>query len=50
MTPAGMEVVEAAKADGRWETAYASSRDVIPPEDFLKELSKNKKQKRFSRH
>ncbi len=47
MTPAGMEAVEAAKADGRWETAYASSRDAIPPEDFLKELGKNKKAKAF---
>lgn len=47
MTNAGMGAVEAAKADGRWETAYASSRDVIPPEDFLKELSKNKKAQAF---
>lgn len=47
MTPAGMEAVEAAKADGRWDTAYASSRDAAPPEDFLKELSKNKQAEAF---
>ena len=47
MTPAGMEAVEAAKADGRWETAYTSSRSAAPPEDFLKELSKNKKAEAF---
>jgi uncharacterized protein YdeI (YjbR/CyaY-like superfamily) len=47
MTPAGMEAVEAAKADGRWETAYTSSRSATSPEDFLKELSKNKKAEAF---
>ena len=47
MTPAGMAAVEAAKADGRWEIAYASSRNATPPEDFLKELSKNKKANAF---
>ncbi len=47
MTPAGMAVVEAAKADGRWEVAYASSKNAIPPEDFLKELSKNEKAEAF---
>jgi len=47
MTPAGLEAVEAAKADGRWETAYASPRNAGPPEDFLKELAANKKAKAF---
>lgn len=47
MTPAGMEAVEAAKADGRWEIAYPSSRTASPPEDFLKELRKNKKAEAF---
>lgn len=47
MTPAGLEAVRAAKADGRWEAAYASPRNAGPPEDFLKELSKNKKAKTF---
>jgi uncharacterized protein YdeI (YjbR/CyaY-like superfamily) len=47
MTPAGMKAVLAAKADGRWETAYASPRGASPPEDFLKELSKNKMAEAF---
>jgi uncharacterized protein YdeI (YjbR/CyaY-like superfamily) len=47
MTPAGLKAVEAAKADGRWKTAYASPRNASPPEDFLKELGKNKKAKAF---
>ena len=47
MTPAGLAAVEAAKADGRWEAAYASSRSAAPPEVFLKELRKNKKTAAF---
>ena len=47
MTPAGMTAVAAAKADGRWQAAYASPRNAQPPEDFLKELGKNKKAKAF---
>lgn len=47
MTPAGLKAVEAAKADGRWNDAYASQRDARPPEDFLAELDKNKKAKTF---
>ena len=47
MTPAGRKAVEAAKADGRWEAAYASPKNASPPEDFLKELAKNKKAKAF---
>ena len=47
MRPAGLEAVEAAKSDGRWEAAYASSRNAVPPEDFLKELAKNKKAEAF---
>ena len=34
-------------APGRWEAAYASSRSAAPPEDFLKELRKNKKAAAF---
>jgi len=49
MAPAGIEAVEAAKADGRWEAAYSSSRNATPPEDFLKELSKNKRAETFFR-
>jgi len=47
MTPAGMVAVEAAKADGRWEAAYASSRSATPPEDFLTELKNNTKAEAF---
>src|ERR1700730_2520115 len=38
MTPAGLKAVEAAKVDGRWEAAYASPKNAVPPEDFLKAL------------
>jgi uncharacterized protein YdeI (YjbR/CyaY-like superfamily) len=47
MKKAGLKQVEAAKADGRWEKAYDSPKDMVIPEDFLKELSKNKKAKAF---
>jgi uncharacterized protein YdeI (YjbR/CyaY-like superfamily) len=49
MRPAGLREVEQAKADGRWDDAYASpSRATLPP-DFAKELAKakNKKAKTF---
>ena len=47
ITDAGMKEIEAAKADGRWNAAYASPRDAYPPGDFLRELNKNKKAKDF---
>jgi uncharacterized protein YdeI (YjbR/CyaY-like superfamily) len=47
MKKAGMEQVELAKADGRWQQAYDSSTNMKLPEDFLQELSKNKKAKTF---
>jgi uncharacterized protein YdeI (YjbR/CyaY-like superfamily) len=43
MTSSGMKAIEAAKTDGRWDTAYASAKNAQPPEDFLKALRKNKK-------
>ena len=43
MRPAGLKEVEAAKADGRWNRAYDSPSKMTVPEDFLQELSKNKK-------
>ena len=49
MKAAGIEEVEAAKADGRWEQAYESSSNMIVPADFLKELAKNKKAEAFFR-
>ncbi len=47
VAPSGLKAIEAAKADGRWEAAYSSPRDAQPPEDFLRELNKNKKAKAF---
>lgn len=47
MAPAGLEAVEAAKADGRWQAAYDSPRNAAPPDDFLKALGKDKKAKAF---
>ncbi len=47
MTPAGLKEIETAKADGRWEQAYDSPAAMQMPQDFLKELSKNKKAKAF---
>lgn len=45
MTPAGLREVEAAKADGRWNAAYDSFAAATVPDDFLKELARNKKAK-----
>lgn len=47
MTPSGLREVQAAKSDGRWESAYDSFSNAKVPEDFLKELAKNKKAKAF---
>lgn len=38
MTPAGLAQVEAAKADGRWDNAYAGSATMTIPQDFLEAL------------
>lgn len=35
MTPHGLAHVEAAKADGRWDRAYASGKDMTLPADLL---------------
>lgn len=43
----GLAEVEAAKKDGRWEAAYDSPKNMEMPQDFVKELSKNKKAKKF---
>jgi uncharacterized protein YdeI (YjbR/CyaY-like superfamily) len=39
MTPAGLAHVEAAKADGRWDAAYAGGKDAQVPQDFLDALT-----------
>lgn len=41
MTAAGLAQIAAAKADGRWERAYAGSKSAEVPADFLAELGKN---------
>ena len=47
MTPQGLKAVASAKADGRWEKAYDSPSKMTAPDDFMKELSKNKKALEF---
>lgn len=39
MKPAGLAAVEAAKADGRWEAAYAPPSTIEVPQDLLDRLS-----------
>ncbi|KAL9626051.1 MAG: hypothetical protein Q9164_007955 [Protoblastenia rupestris] len=40
MRPAGIAAVEAAKADGRWDRAYAGSASIEVPEDLRIALTK----------
>ncbi|NVB36653.1 YdeI/OmpD-associated family protein [Pseudenhygromyxa sp. WMMC2535] len=47
MQPAGLLHVEAARADGRWERAYAGSADMELPEDFLRALDAQPAAKAF---
>jgi len=47
MMAAGLKEVEEAKADGRWDKAYDSPSKMTVPDDFMKELSKNKKARTF---
>jgi uncharacterized protein YdeI (YjbR/CyaY-like superfamily) len=47
MKKAGMQQVELAKADGRWQQAYDSPKNMQVPEDFLQQLSKDIKAKAF---
>jgi uncharacterized protein YdeI (YjbR/CyaY-like superfamily) len=41
MQPAGLAAVEAAKADGRWDAAYAGSATAETPPDLLAALAEN---------
>ena len=41
MRPAGLAEVEAAKADGRWDAAYAGQRTATVPDDLQRELDAN---------
>ena len=47
MKPAGLEQVELAKADGRWEAAYASPANVEMPDDFQAALDASSKAAAF---
>lgn len=46
MKPAGLKAIEAAKADGRWDAAYASQKNISIPEDFQAALDSNPKAKK----
>src|SRR3954471_374627 len=41
MSEAGLRAIEAAKADGRWETAYAPQSKAQAPRDLLDALAAN---------
>jgi uncharacterized protein YdeI (YjbR/CyaY-like superfamily) len=47
MKPAGLKTITAAKADGRWDQAYSSQKNISMPEDFQAALDQNKKAKSF---
>jgi uncharacterized protein YdeI (YjbR/CyaY-like superfamily) len=47
MAPSGLKEVKAAKADGRWKAAYGSFANAVVPDDFMKELARNKKANAF---
>lgn len=47
MMPAGLKEMEAAKADGRWDAAYDSPANATVPPEFVEELARNAKAKRF---
>lgn len=47
MRAPGLEKVNAAKKDGRWDAAYAGSEGAVIPEDFLKELKSDNKSYEF---
>jgi uncharacterized protein YdeI (YjbR/CyaY-like superfamily) len=41
MQPAGTRQIDAAKADGRWDAAYAGSRTIEVPDDLARALRAN---------
>jgi uncharacterized protein YdeI (YjbR/CyaY-like superfamily) len=41
MKPAGLQEVEQAKADGRWDAAYDAPSTATVPEGLRRELEKN---------
>ena len=49
MRPAGLAAVEAARADGRWERAYAGSATITVPDDLAAALAAEPAAQRSSR-
>jgi uncharacterized protein YdeI (YjbR/CyaY-like superfamily) len=47
MRPPGLREIDSAKADGRWERAYASASTAKVPDDLRAALAKNKKAAAF---
>src|SRR5258706_642036 len=47
MQPAGLNEIERAKEDGRWDAAYASQSTAEVPDDLRAALAENKKAKNF---
>ena len=47
MQPNGLQAINAAKQDGRWDAAYNSPSNNQVPADFLAELDKNPRAKQF---
>ena len=47
MKPAGLNAIEAAKKDGRWDAAYESQKNISIPDDFQSALDENPKAKAF---
>jgi uncharacterized protein YdeI (YjbR/CyaY-like superfamily) len=46
MRPTGQAQVDAAKADGRWDAAYAGARTMVVPDDLTRALRRNAKARR----
>jgi uncharacterized protein YdeI (YjbR/CyaY-like superfamily) len=47
LTPAGLQQMNAAKADGRWAAAYASPKTITVPADLQSALAKRPRAKKF---
>jgi uncharacterized protein YdeI (YjbR/CyaY-like superfamily) len=47
MQPAGLNEIDRAKKDGRWNAAYAPQSTAQVPDDLRAALAKNKKAKSF---
>ena len=43
MKAPGLKAIDEAKADGRWDAAYDSPKNMLLPEEYLKIIKRNKK-------